>query len=96
MKKFNKICRILVSLTAVAGIGCIIAAFVLGADPRQIRNHAAEKTSGRLQTQKLDIRADEIRKLDIDIGSANVLLVKMEEKSLSPQEWDFILLRSFV
>ena len=74
MKKFNKICTILLLLTAVAGIGCIIAAFVLGADPRQIRNHAAGKTSGRLQTQKLDIRADEIRKLDIDIGSGDLTI----------------------
>ena len=36
---------ILISVTAVAGIGCIIAAFVMGADPRQIRNYAEGKTS---------------------------------------------------
>lgn len=97
MKKFNKICRILVSLTAVAGIGCIIAAFVLGADPRQIRNHAAEKTSGRLQTQKLDIRADEIRKLDIDIGSANVKIQNGDQDQLIIKKkgsWDPVTLKS--
>ena len=37
MKKFKKICMALMSITIVAGIGCIIAAFVLGADP-QIRH----------------------------------------------------------
>ena len=45
MKTFKKVCMILISVTAVAGIGCIIAAFVMGADPRQIRNYAEGKTS---------------------------------------------------
>ena len=36
MKTFKKVCMILISVTAVAGIGCIIAAFVMGADPRQM------------------------------------------------------------
>lgn len=49
---------ILISVTAVAGIGCIIAAFVMGADPRQIRNYAEGKTSGKLQTEERNIRAD--------------------------------------
>ena len=65
---------ILISVTAVAGIGCIIAAFVMGADPRQIRNYAEGKTSGKLQTEERNIRADQIRKLNIDIGSGNVKL----------------------
>ncbi len=50
---------ILISVTAVAGIGCIIAAFVMGADPRQIRNYAEGKTSGKLQTEERNIRADQ-------------------------------------
>ena len=65
---------ILISVTAVAGIGCIIAAFVMGADPRQIRNYAEGKTSGKLQTEERNIRADQIRKLNIDIGSGDVKL----------------------
>lgn len=63
---------ILISVTAVAGIGCIIAAFVMGADPRQIRNYAEGKTSGKLQTEERNIRADQIRKLNIDIGSGDI------------------------
>ncbi len=74
MKTFKKVCMILISVTAVAGIGCIIAAFVMGADPRQIRNYAEGKTSGKLQTEERNIRADQIRKLNIDIGSGNVKL----------------------
>ena len=65
---------ILISVTAVAGIGCIIAAFVMGADPRQIRNYTEGKTSGKLQTEERNIRADQIRKLNIDIGSGDVKL----------------------
>ena len=71
MKTFKKVCMILISVTAVAGIGCIIAAFVMGADPRQIRNYAEGKTSGKLQTEERNIRADQIRKLNIDIGSGS-------------------------
>lgn len=52
MKTFKKVCMILISVTAVAGIGCIIAAFVMGADPRQIRNYTEGKTSGKLQTEE--------------------------------------------
>ena len=74
MKTFKKVCMILISVTAVAGIGCIIAAFVMGADPRQIRNYTEGKTSGKLQTEERNIRADQIRKLNIDIGSGNVKL----------------------
>ena len=62
MKTFKKVCMILISVTAVAGIGCIIAAFVMGADPRQIRNYAEGKTSGKLQTEERNIRADQITK----------------------------------
>ena len=46
----------------------------MGADPRQIRNYAEGKTSGKLQTEERNIRADQIRKLNIDIGSGNVKL----------------------
>ena len=74
MKTFKKVCMILISVTAVAGIGCIIAAFVMGADPRQIRNYTEGKTSGKLQTEERNIRADQIRKLNIDIGSGDVKL----------------------
>ena len=86
MKTFKKVCMILISVTAVAGIGCIIAAFVMGADPRQIRNYAEGKTSGKLQTEERNIRADQIRKLNIDIGSGNVKLQngnQMERLKLS-------------
>ena len=41
----------------------------MGADPRQIRNYAEGKTSSKLQTEERNIRADQIRKLNIDIGS---------------------------
>lgn len=97
MKKFNRICMIVISLTAVAGIGCIIAAFVMGANPRQIRNHIAGKTSGKLQTRKLNIKADQIRKLNIDIGSGNVKIQNGDQDKLIIKKkgnWEPIALKS--
>lgn len=82
MKKFNRICTILLSVTVIAGIGCIIAGFVMGADLRQSRNYVAEKTNDKLQTKELDIRADQIRKLNIDIGSGNVKIQNGDQDKL--------------
>ena len=88
---------ILISVTAVAGIGCIIAAFVMGADPRQIRNYAEGKTSGKLQTEERNIRADQIRKLNIDIGSGNVKLQNGNQDRLIIKKkgsWEPVILKS--
>ncbi len=88
---------ILISVTAVAGIGCIIAAFVMGADPRQIRNYAEGKTSGKLQTEERNIRADQIRKLNIDIGSGDVKLQNGNQDHLIIKKkgsWDPVTLKS--
>mgnify|MGYP000034266460 FL=1 len=88
---------ILISVTAVAGIGCIIAAFVMGADPRQIRNYAEGKTSGKLQTEERNIRADQIRKLNIDIGSGNVKLQNGNQDHLIIKKkgsWEPVILKS--
>lgn len=62
------------SIMIVAGIGCIIAAFVLGADPKQIKSQMQGRNNAKLQTQELNITADQIRKLDIDCGSGDVNL----------------------
>lgn len=97
MKIFKKVCMILISVTAVAGIGCIIAAFVMGADPRQIRNYAEGKTSGKLQTEERNIRADQIRKLNIDIGSGNVKLQNGNQDHLIIKKkgsWEPVILKS--
>ena len=97
MKTFKKVCMILISVTAVAGIGCIIAAFVMGADPRQIRNYAEGKTSGKLQTEERNIRADQIRKLNIDIGSGNVKLQNGNQDHLIIKKkgsWESVILKS--
>ena len=97
MKTFKKVCMILISVTAVAGIGCIIAAFVMGADPRQIRNYAEGKTSGKLQTEERNIRADQIRKLNIDIGSGNVKLQNGNQDHLIIKKkgsWEPVILKS--
>lgn len=97
MKTFKKVCMILISVTAVAGIGCIIAAFVLGADPRQIKNHAEGKASGKLQTEEQNIRADQIRKLDIDIGSGNVKIQNGDQDHLIIKKkgsWEPVTLKS--
>lgn len=97
MKKFNRICTILLSVTVVAGIGCVIAAFVLGADLRQIRNHVAGKTNGKLQTQQQNIKADQIRKLNIDIGSGNVKIQNGDQDQLIIKKkgsWDPVTLKS--
>ena len=88
---------ILISVTAVAGIGCIIAAFVMGADPRQIRNYAEGKTSGKLQTEERNIRADQIRKLNIDIGSGDVKLQNGNQDHLIIKKkgsWEPVILSS--
>ena len=88
---------ILISVTAVAGIGCIIAAFVMGADPRQIRNYAEGKTSGKLQREERNIRADQIRKLNIDIGSGNVKLQNGNQDRLIIKKkgnWEPVILKS--
>lgn len=88
---------ILISVTAVAGIGCIIAAFVMGADPRQIRNYTEGKTSGKLQTEERNIRADQIRKLNIDIGSGNVKLQNGNQDHLIIKKkgsWEPVILKS--
>lgn len=82
MKKINRIFTILLSVTAVAGIGCIIAAFVLGADPRQMKNQTVGKTSHKLQTKELNIKADQIRKLNIDVGSGNVKIQNGDQDKL--------------
>lgn len=97
MKTFKKVCMILISVTAVAGIGCIIAAFVMGADPRQIRNYAEGKTSGKLQTEERNIRADQIRKLNIDIGSGDVKLQNGNQDRLIIKKkgsWEPVILKS--
>ena len=97
MKTFKKVCMILISVTAVAGIGCIIAAFVMGADPRQIRNYTEGKTSGKLQTEERNIRADQIRKLNIDIGSGDVKLQNGNQDRLIIKKkgsWDPVILKS--
>ena len=97
MKTFKKVCMILISVTAVAGIGCIIAAFVMGADPRQIRNYTEGKTSGKLQTEERNIRADQIRKLNIDIGSGNVKLQNGNQDHLIIKKkgsWEPVILKS--
>lgn len=97
MKTFKKVCMILISITAIAGIGCIIAAFVMGADPRQIRNHAEGKTSGKLQTEELNIDADQIRKLNIDIGSGNVKIQNGAQDQLIIKKkgsWEPVTLKS--
>ena len=88
---------ILISVTAVAGIGCIIAAFVMGADPRQIRNYTEGKTSGKLQTEERNIRADQIRKLNIDIGSGDVKLQNGNQDRLIIKKkgsWEPVILKS--
>ena len=98
MKTFKKVCMILISVTAVAGIGCIIAAFVMGADPRQIRNYAEGKTSGKLQTEERNIRADQIRKLNIDIGSGDVKLQNGNQDRLIIKKkgsWEPVILKCF-
>lgn len=82
MKKFKKVCMILMSVTIVAGIGCIIAAFVMGADPRQMKSNVDEKDSHKVQTQKLNLDAAKIRKLDIDIGSGNVKIQNSDQDQL--------------
>lgn len=97
MKKLKRICMILMSVTFVAGIGCVIAAFVMGADPRQIRNHAEEKGSNKIQTQKLNLNAAKIRKLDIDIGSGNVKIQNGDQDQLiikKKGKWRAIRLKS--
>ena len=97
MKTFKKVCMILISVTAVAGIGCIIAAFVMGADPRQIRNYTEGKTSGKLQTEERNIRADQIRKLNIDIGSGDVKLQNGNQDRLIIKKkgsWEPVILKS--
>ena len=73
---------VLMSITIVAGIGCIIAAFVLGADPRQIKIQMEGRNDAKFQTQESDITADQIRKLDIDIGSGNVKIENGDQDKL--------------
>lgn len=70
------------SITIVTGIGCIIAAFVLGADPRQIKSQMQGRNNTKFQTQELDITADQIRKLDIDIGSGDVKIENGDQDKL--------------
>lgn len=97
MKKFKKICIVLMSLTIVAGIGCIIAAFVLGADPRQIKSQMQGSSNAKLQTQNLDITADQIHKLDIDIGSGNVKIENgVQDKLIIKKKgsWEPVALKS--
>lgn len=97
MKKFKKICIILMSITIVAGIGCIIAAFVLGADPRQIKSQMQGRNNTKFQTRESDITADRIRKLDIDIGSGNVKIENGDQDKLIIKKkggWDPVALKS--
>lgn len=97
MKKFKKICMVLISLTIVAGIGCIIAAFVLGADPRQIKSRMQGRNNAKLQTQELNITADQIRKLDIDIGSGDVKIENGNQDKLIIKKkgsWEPVTLKS--
>lgn len=85
------------SITIVAGIGCIIAAFVLGADPRQIKSQMQGRNNAKLQTQELDITADQIRKLDIDTGSGDVKIENGDQDKLIIQKkgsWEPIVLKS--
>ena len=90
MKTFKKVCMILISVTAVAGIGCIIAAFVMGADPRQIRNYAEGKTSGKLQTEERNIRADQIRKLNIEKRKLGARYISQMERLKSSRRADIL------
>ncbi len=97
MKKFKKICMVLMSLTIIAGIGCIIAAFVLGADPRQIKSQMQGRNNAKLQTQELNITADQIRKLDIDCGSGDVKIQNGDQDKLVIKKkggWEPITLKS--
>ncbi len=97
MKKFKKICMILMSITIVAGIGCIIAAFVLGADPKQIKSQMQGRNNAKLQTQELNITADQIRKLDIDCGSGDVKIQNGDQDKLVIKKkggWEPITLKS--
>lgn len=97
MKKFKKICMVLMSLTIIAGIGCIIAAFVLGADPRQIKSQMQGRDNAKFQTRESDITADRIRKLDIDIGSGNVKIENGDQDKLIIKKkggWDPVALKS--
>ena len=69
----------------------------MGADPRQIRNYAEGKTSGKLQTEERNIRADQIRKLNIDIGSGNVKLQNGNQDHLIIKKkgsWEPVILKS--
>ena len=97
MKKFKRICMVLMSITIVAGIGCIIAAFVLGADPRQIKSQMQGKNNTKIQTQELNITADQIRKLDIDIGSGYVKIENGDQDNLIIKKkgnWEPVTLKS--
>lgn len=85
------------SITIVAGIGCIIAAFVLGADPRQIKSQMYGRNDAKFQTQELDITADQIRKLDIDIGSGDVKIENGDQDKLIIKRkgnWEPVTLKS--
>lgn len=97
MKTFKRVCMVLMSITIVAGIGCIIAAFVLGADPRQIKTQMQGRNNARFQTQELEITADQIRKLDIDIGSGDVKIENGDQDKLIIKKkgnWDSVTLKS--
>ena len=69
----------------------------MGADPRQIRNYTEGKTSGKLQTEERNIRADQIRKLNIDIGSGDVKLQNGNQDRLIIKKkgsWEPVILKS--
>ena len=87
MKTFKKVCMILISVTAVAGIGCIIAAFVMGADPRQIRNYTegkTKRTNYKTRGTKYKSRSDP--EINIDIGSGDVKLQNGNQESSDHKE----------
>lgn len=88
---------VLMSITIIAGIGCIIAAFVLGADPRQIKSQMQGRDNAKFQTRESDITADQIRKLDIDIGSGDVKIENGDQDKLIIKKkggWDPVTLKS--
>lgn len=78
MKRFMKICLALTMAVSILGIGCIIAAFSMGARIPGISAQIGRIAAGTSGIQEYQFDRQNIQKIDLEAGSGTVRIVQGE------------------
>lgn len=78
MKRFMKICLVLTVAVSILGIGCIVAAFSMGARIPGIPAQIGRIAAGRSKVQEYQFDRQNIQKIDLEAGSGTVHIVQGE------------------